>query len=43
MSNIVTIGTQPQQQPAAQQQASPAQGLQVTDGAIKRIRAAMAK
>src|ERR1035438_966413 len=46
MSNMVTIGTQPSPPPPAGQDtkaAVPGQGLQVTDRAIKRIRAAMAK
>jgi iron-sulfur cluster assembly protein len=55
MSNMVTIGTQPSQAAFAgppQKEASPAaplagappgQGLQVTERAVKRIRAAMAK
>jgi iron-sulfur cluster assembly protein len=49
MSNVVTIGTSPSQDPQAAQPQSavpqaPAQGgVQVTDKAIKHIRAAMAK
>ena len=46
MSNIVTIGAQPAQDaiPASPQKtAPPAQGLQVTDRAVKKIRSAMAK
>jgi len=49
MSNVVTIGTSPSQYPQAAQPQSavpqaPAQGgVQVTDKAIKHIRAAMAK
>jgi iron-sulfur cluster assembly protein len=51
MSNMVTIGSKPAEgafaaQPQAAPQApsaAPAQGLQVTDRAVKRIRVAMAK
>ena len=53
MSNVVSIGTKPAEgmsaaQPAAPAPASPAgapgsQGLQLTERAIKRVRAAMAK
>ena len=53
MSNVVTIGTPPVQEPLAAQSQSaapqvpetapPQGGLQITDKAIKRIRVAMAK
>ncbi len=57
MSNVVTIGTSPSQEPQAALPQAPAvrqttpsadteapqQGLQITEKAIKRIRAAMAK
>ena len=48
MSNIVTIGDPPRQevlaaQPRAAAPQAPAGGLQVTERAIKRIRAAMSK
>jgi iron-sulfur cluster assembly protein len=46
MSNIVTIGAQPAHDAITappQKTAPPAQGLQVTDRAVKRIRSAMAK
>jgi len=47
MENIVTIESKPAQDAAAEQPAAapsaPAQGLQVTEKALKRIRAAMAK
>ena len=45
MSNVVTIETSPSHEPPAAIPASPAagQGLQVTEKAIQRIRAAMAK
>jgi iron-sulfur cluster assembly protein len=45
MSNVVTIGTSPSQEPQAPQpqSAAPQAELQVTEKAIKRIRAAMAK
>jgi len=45
MSNVVTIGTSPSQEPQAPQpqSAAPQAELQVTEEAIKRIRAAMAK
>jgi iron-sulfur cluster assembly protein len=45
MSNVVTIGTSPSQEPqtAMSQSAAPQQGLQITEKAIKHIRLAMAK
>ncbi len=50
MTNMVTIGSQASQTPFAEQPqggvataAAPAQGLQVTERAVKRIRVAMAK
>jgi len=47
MENIVTIESKPARDAAAEQPAAapsaPAQGLQVTEKALKRIRAAMAK
>jgi iron-sulfur cluster assembly protein len=43
MSNTVTIETQPLHDPVALPQVAPAQGLQVTEKAIKHIRVAMAK
>jgi iron-sulfur cluster assembly protein len=45
MANFVTIGSNTEQQAPPQQSApkAPAQGLQVTERAVKRIRAAMAK
>jgi iron-sulfur cluster assembly protein len=48
MSNIVTIGAQPTQdaiaaKPQAGPSQAPAQGLQVTERAVKKIRSAMAK
>jgi iron-sulfur cluster assembly protein len=43
MSNVVTIETQPSHDPVAPPQVAPAQGLQVTEKAIKHIRVAMAK
>jgi iron-sulfur cluster assembly protein len=45
MSNVVTIGTLPAQDPQAAQplSAAPQMGLQITEKAIKHIRLAMAK
>jgi iron-sulfur cluster assembly protein len=45
MSNVVTIETKPAQGASAEkpQQAAPSVGLQLTERAIKRVRAAMAK
>ena len=52
MSNVVTIGTPPAKEPQAAepssvpqqaQESAPAKGIQVTEKALKRIRAAMAK
>ncbi|MGB6192083.1 MAG: iron-sulfur cluster assembly accessory protein [Terracidiphilus sp.] len=50
MSNVVTIGSAPSQEPAAEKPAAPqvpgpqaGQGLQLTERAIKQVRSAMAK
>jgi iron-sulfur cluster assembly protein len=46
MSNVVTIGSTPSQEPVAEKPSTPqapSQGLQLTERAIKRVRIAMAK